>query len=161
VRPDERVDQRRRPPCGRAWNASASPPWLSPGAFWDHALLALKRAVEEDVALDLSELAAWRRPGTAAHSTSKDALRSLTRTLASELADRGVRVNAVNPGTIATDSHYLPQDAMAERLTRIADAVPMKRLGRPEEVAAVVAFLASADASYITGQAINIDGGMG
>jgi NAD(P)-dependent dehydrogenase (short-subunit alcohol dehydrogenase family) len=77
------------------------------------------------------------------------------------LADRGVRVNAVNPGTIATDSHYLPEDAMAERLTRIVHAVPMKRLGRPEEVAGVIAFLASADASHVTGQAINIDGGMG
>jgi NAD(P)-dependent dehydrogenase (short-subunit alcohol dehydrogenase family) len=104
---------------------------------------------------------AWRRPGTAAYSASKDALRSLMRTLASELADRGIRVNAVNPGTIAVGSHYLPDDAMAERLARIADAVPMKRLGRPEEVAAVVAFLASADASYVTGEAINIDGGIG
>jgi NAD(P)-dependent dehydrogenase (short-subunit alcohol dehydrogenase family) len=104
---------------------------------------------------------AWRRPGTAVFSASKDALRSLTRTLASELADRGVRVNAVNPGTIATDSQYLPEDAMAERLARIADAVPMKRLGRPEEVAGLVAFLALADASYVTREAINIDGGMG
>ncbi len=50
---------------------------------------------------------------------------------------------------------------MAERLTRIVDAVPMKRLGRPEEVAGVIAFLASADAFYVTGGAINIDGGMG
>lgn len=103
---------------------------------------------------------AWRRPGTAAYAASKDALRSLTRTLASELADRGIRVNAVNPGAIATDSDYLPEGAMAERLTAIADTVPMKRLGRPEEIAAVIAFLASADASYVTGQAINIDGGI-
>jgi NAD(P)-dependent dehydrogenase (short-subunit alcohol dehydrogenase family) len=132
------------------------------------AFFTIQRAIphlNHEASIVLTGLApvnpAWRRPGTAAYSASKDALRSLTRTLASELADRGVRVNAVNPGTIATDSQYLPKDAMAERLTRIADAVPMKRLGRPEEVAGVVAFLASADASYVTGEAINIDGGMG
>jgi len=55
---------------------------------------------------------------------------------------------------------YLPHDEMAERMRQIATAAPMKRLGKPEEIAGGVAFLASADASYITGQQITVDGGM-
>jgi len=106
---------------------------------------------------------AWRRPGTSIYTASKAALQSFTRTTATELAARQIRVNAVNPGAIdlsAPGAAYLPHDQMAERMRHIATAAPMKRLGKPEEIAGVVAFLASEDASYITGQQITVDGGM-
>ncbi len=80
------------------------------------------------------------------------------------LIDRKIRVNAVSPGPILTpifERLGIPQDAVRERLGQIVAAVPMKRAGTPEEVASVVAFLASGDASYITGEEINVDGGMG
>jgi NAD(P)-dependent dehydrogenase (short-subunit alcohol dehydrogenase family) len=104
---------------------------------------------------------AWRRPGTGVYTASKAALQSFTRTTAAELAHRRIRVNTVNPGAIdVSGPTYLPSDEMAERMRRTADATVMKRLGTPEEIAGVVAFLASDDASYITGQQITVDGGM-
>jgi NAD(P)-dependent dehydrogenase (short-subunit alcohol dehydrogenase family) len=103
-------------------------------------------------------------PGGSVYSGAKAALRSFARTLAAELADRGIRVNAVSPGPILTpifERAGMPIQNVPERLAQIVAAVPMKRIGRPEEVASVVAFLASADASYITGEEINVDGGLG
>jgi NAD(P)-dependent dehydrogenase (short-subunit alcohol dehydrogenase family) len=106
---------------------------------------------------------AWRRPGTSVYTASKAALRSFTHSAAAELAPRRIRVNAVSPGPIdVSDSSHapLPQSQLAERMRHMAAAAPMKRLGKPEEAAGVVAFLASSDASYVTGQEIIVDGGM-
>jgi NAD(P)-dependent dehydrogenase (short-subunit alcohol dehydrogenase family) len=104
---------------------------------------------------------AWRRPGTSVYTASKAALQSFTSTTAAELAPRGIRVNTVNPGPIdVPGATHLPAAEMAERMRRTADAGLMKRLGTPEEIAGVVAFLASDDASYITGQQITVDGGI-
>jgi NAD(P)-dependent dehydrogenase (short-subunit alcohol dehydrogenase family) len=106
---------------------------------------------------------AWRRPGTSAYTASKGALRSFAETAAVELADRRIRVNAVSPGPILTPIYAhsgLPADAARERRARMESDMPMKRLGKPEEVASVVAFLASEDAAFITGQEIIVDGGM-
>jgi NAD(P)-dependent dehydrogenase (short-subunit alcohol dehydrogenase family) len=101
---------------------------------------------------------------TSAYSATKAALRSIARTAAAELVGRGIRVNAVAPGPIVTPifgKTGLPKAAIDEWSKQILEKVPMKRFGQPEEVAATVAFLASDDASYITGVEINVDGGVG
>jgi len=102
--------------------------------------------------------------GASAYAATKAALRSLARTAAAELVGRGIRVNSVAPGPIVTPilgRTGLPKEAVDEFAKDIAAKVPMKRFGQPEEVAGVVAFLASQDASYITGEEINVDGGLG
>jgi NAD(P)-dependent dehydrogenase (short-subunit alcohol dehydrogenase family) len=102
--------------------------------------------------------------GASAYAATKAAMRSLARTAAAELVGRGIRVNTVAPGPIATPifgKTGLPQEAIDEFSRQIISEVPMKRFGQPEEVAAAVAFLASQDASYITGVEINVDGGLG
>jgi NAD(P)-dependent dehydrogenase (short-subunit alcohol dehydrogenase family) len=102
--------------------------------------------------------------GASAYSATKAALRSFARTAAAELAERGIRVNTVAPGPIVTPIYGrmgLPKDAVDEFAKQIGVKVPLKRFGQPEEVAATVAFLASQDASYITGVEINVDGGWG
>ncbi|HEV2286291.1 MAG TPA: 3-oxoacyl-ACP reductase FabG [Steroidobacteraceae bacterium] len=93
--------------------------------------------------------------GQVNYAAAKGALNSATRALALEVATRGVTVNAVAPGIIATPmTDGLFDAAAVERL------VPMNRLGSPEEVAGVVAFLVSADAAYLTGQVLSVSGGM-
>jgi NAD(P)-dependent dehydrogenase (short-subunit alcohol dehydrogenase family) len=102
--------------------------------------------------------------GASAYAATKAALRSLARTAATELVGRGIRVNTVAPGPIVTPIFGrtgLPQEAIDEFAKGVLAQVPMKRFGQPEEIAAAVAFLASQDASYITGVEINVDGGLG
>jgi NAD(P)-dependent dehydrogenase (short-subunit alcohol dehydrogenase family) len=102
--------------------------------------------------------------GASAYAGTKAALRSLARTAAAELVGRGIRVNTVAPGPIETPilgKSGLPQEAIDDFAKQITERIPMKRFGQPEEVAAAVAFLASQDASYITGVEINVDGGFG
>jgi NAD(P)-dependent dehydrogenase (short-subunit alcohol dehydrogenase family) len=98
-------------------------------------------------------------PTIASYNISKGGMNQLTRVFALELADKGVRVNAVAPGTIATEmaAASVLVDEAARR--RVMSRTPMKRFGQPSEVADVVAFLASDAASYITGEIVVIDGG--
>ena len=101
---------------------------------------------------------------TSVYSATKAAVRSLARTFASELVDRGIRVNVVSPGPITTPIFGrtgLPQAAVDEFASHVKAQVPMKRFGTPEEVGHAVLFLASPEASYITGVDLNVDGGMG
>jgi len=95
--------------------------------------------------------------GQANYGASKAGVIGLTKTTARELAGRGVTVNAIAPGYIQTAmTEKLPEEAKAN----LQQQIPLARLGTPQDVARVVAFLASEDASYITGQVINVDGGM-
>jgi 3-oxoacyl-[acyl-carrier protein] reductase len=93
-------------------------------------------------------------PGQTNYSAAKAALIGATKALAQEVAARGVTVNAVAPGFIATDMTSDLNEA------ELAKMIPAGRFGKPEEVAALVAFLASDEAAYITGQAISINGGL-
>jgi len=100
--------------------------------------------------------------GTSVVSASKAALRSLVRTLASELIPRGIRVNAVSPGVVSTPLFGklgLPKDAVDEIGKSLLEQIPIKRFATPEEIAKAVVFLASTDASYITGAELPVDGG--
>ena len=97
-----------------------------------------------------------------AYGAAKAALRSITRSLASELSPRGIRVNAVSPGPIeSTDILQkvgMPKEAADQVYVQMAQSVPMKRLGQPKEIAKAVAFLAI-DATYTTGIELPVDGG--
>ncbi len=95
--------------------------------------------------------------GQANYSASKAGLIGLTKTLARELASRGITVNAVAPGFIKTDMTDVLPEAIK---TGVVGQIPLGRFGEPEDIAAAVTFLASAEASYITGQTLNVDGGM-
>ena len=98
-------------------------------------------------------------PTIASYNVSKGGINQLTRAMALALADQGVRVNAVGPGTIATELAAKAVLTSEEAKNKIMMRTPMKRLGEPSEIADVVAFLASDAASYITGEIIMVDGG--
>ncbi|MDO8371108.1 MAG: SDR family oxidoreductase [Pseudomonadota bacterium] len=98
-------------------------------------------------------------PTIASYNVSKGGINQLTRVMALALADKGVRVNAVAPGTIATELAAKAVLTSPEATARIMSRTPMKRLGEPSEIADTVAYLASDAASYITGEIVVVDGG--
>jgi len=98
-------------------------------------------------------------PTIASYNASKGGINQLTRAMALSLADRGIRVNAVAPGTIATELAQKAVLGSAEARERIMSRTPLRRLGEPGEIASVCAFLASDAASYMTGEIVVVDGG--
>ncbi len=114
--------------------------------------------------INLSSVNAYTgMPNTAVYAASKAALNSYTRTAATELAPRKIRINSVNPGPVSTPI-FGKTGMEEEQLNGFAQAmqerIPLKRFGQPEDIAKLVSFLASDDASFITGSEYNIDGGI-
>jgi NAD(P)-dependent dehydrogenase (short-subunit alcohol dehydrogenase family) len=108
----------------------------------------------------IAGIVAW--PGNAGYNSAKAGLINLTRTIATEYAAQGVRANCVCPGIIDTQMsrEYIGAAADPEEAEREANAAqPMNRMGNPEEIGAMIAFLASPAASFVTGEAIAVDGG--
>jgi 3-oxoacyl-[acyl-carrier protein] reductase len=104
-----------------------------------------------------SVVGATGNPGQTNYAAAKAGLVGFTRALAREVASRGITVNAVAPGFIATDmTSALPEDQRAV----LAKGIPLQRLGEPRDVANAVAFLASKEADYITGETLHVNGGM-
>jgi 3-oxoacyl-[acyl-carrier protein] reductase len=95
--------------------------------------------------------------GQANYSASKAGLIGLTKTMAQEMASRQITVNAVSPGFIETDMTSVLSD---EIRAKVLEAIPLRRLGKPEDVAAAVRFLASEEAGFITGHVLAVNGGM-
>lgn len=114
------------------------------------------------IVLSGSTAASNGTPAFSVYAASKAAIRSLGRTWAAELADRGVRVNTLVPGTTQTPGLvglFPDADAAQTALSQIADGIPLKRVGRPDEIANVALFLASDQSSFMTGTEIFVDGG--
>jgi NAD(P)-dependent dehydrogenase (short-subunit alcohol dehydrogenase family) len=133
---------------GSFFTVQKAAPLLSPGA---------------SVILTTSFLNAIGMPGLSVLSATKAAVRSLARSLAAELAPRGIRVNAVSPGPIRTPFHSklgLSEAQLAQSAQAIASQVTLGRFGEASEVATAAVFLASADSSYMTGAELVVDGGL-
>lgn len=122
------------------------------------AVLPLMMMQRSGKIINLSSTAGERGgKGQANYAASKGAINAFTRAMAVELAPKGIRVNAVAPGMVITE---LSETVRSLAGKAILKSIPLKRYGDPEEVAKVVAFLASDDSSYITGQIITVDGGL-
>lgn len=132
------------------------------GVFLSVQACAPNLAEGASVVLNTSWLDEVGTPGLSVLSASKAAVRSLTRTLAAELVGRGIRVNAVSPGAIATPIHAktgMSPEALEAFAERLQSRIPLGRFGTADEVAGVVAFLASDDSRYMLGAEVAVDGG--
>jgi len=111
--------------------------------------------------INFTSNAAWTAggPGAGIYGTSKAGVHSITRALAKDLAEYGIRVNAVSPGTIDTPFHAQIKSTKPEVFASWKNNIMLGRLGQPEDVASVISFLASTDASFITAETIQIGGG--
>ncbi len=108
--------------------------------------------------INMSSVSAdFSNPGQANYAASKAGIEGFSRCMATEYAKRGITVNCVAPGFIETDMTIAVVNAAGDK---IKNAIPVKRLGKPEDISSAVLFLAASEASYITGQVIKVDGGL-
>ncbi len=138
------------------WRVNVLGPWLTlkhfAGVLRDGAGVVVNTSVNNQLGM----------AGSSAYAASKAALRSIVRTSALELAPRAIRVNAVSPGPVETPLYGklgLPDASLRAFSESLVGQVPLRRFGRPEEIAKAALFLASEDASYMTGEEIVVDGG--
>jgi len=142
------------------WDETLQTNLLAP--FWSIERLLPELEAARGCAVNIASVhARATKPGFVAYATSKGALVTLTQAMAIELGPRGVRVNAILPA--ATDTAMLRAGFRddPDGFARLAEMHPLGRIARPEEVADLVAFLASPEAGFITGAAIGLDGGIG
>jgi NAD(P)-dependent dehydrogenase (short-subunit alcohol dehydrogenase family) len=133
------------------------------GPFFLAQALLPHLSAKASLILNASVVASVGMPNTAAYTATKGAVLAMGRALAIELAPRGIRVNTISPGPIATPIYGklgLPQDQVAAMAEGIKNAVPMKRFGEAVEIAHAAVFLASDESAYMTGTETVIDGGL-
>jgi len=124
------------------------------------AIPYLKKGTHPTI-INFTSNTAWNEggPGAGTYGTSKAGVHTITRALAKDLAEYGIRVNAVSPGTIDTPFHAQIKSTKPEVFASWANNIMLGRLGKPEDVSGVVAFLVSKDAAFITAETIQIGGG--
>lgn len=129
--------------------------------FVSRAAIPFLKKGDNPSIINYTSNAAWNAggPGAGIYGTSKAGVHAITRALAKDLAEYGIRVNAVSPGTIDTPFHAQIKKTKPEVFASWKNNIMLGRLGQPEEVAAVVSFLASEGASFITAETIQIGGG--
>ncbi len=129
--------------------------------YASRAAIPFLKKGEHPTIINYTSNAAWNAggPGAGIYGTSKAGVHAITRALAKDLAEYGIRVNAVSPGTIDTPFHAQIKSTKPEVFASWANNIMLGRLGQPEDVSGVVSFLASKDASFITAETIQIGGG--
>ena len=134
---------------------------LDSAFFVSRAAIPFLKKGEHPTIINYTSNAGWNAggPGAGIYGTSKAGVHAMTRALAKDLAEYNIRVNAVSPGTIDTPFHAQIKSTKPEVFASWKNNIMLGRLGQPEEVANVVSFLASSDASFITAETIRIGGG--
>ncbi|MDO6760488.1 SDR family NAD(P)-dependent oxidoreductase [Tamlana sp. 2_MG-2023] len=131
--------------------------------FASRAAIPFLKKSENASIINYTSIAGWNAggPGAGVYGTSKAGVQAITRALAKDLAEYGIRVNAVSPGTIDTPFHAQIKSTKPEVFASWKNNILLGELGKPEEVASVVSFLASKDASFLTAETIQVTGGQG
>ena len=129
--------------------------------FASRAAIPYLKKGDNPTIINYTSNAGWNAggPGAGIYGTSKAGVHAITRALAKDLAEYGIRVNAVSPGTIDTPFHQQIKSTKPEVFASWANNIMLGRLGQPEDVAGVVAFLASSDAGFLTAETIQVGGG--